>query len=130
MKEAVTILPVQSAARVRGLRWLVPSLADFLFGAFLIWLFVTGEGWKSLLGDGDCGWHIRTGDYILAQGHVPRVDIFSYTKPGQPWFAWEWLSDVTFSALHQDLGLKGVVLLAGVVLAATATILFQHTLWS
>src|SRR3954469_18894357 len=31
---------------------------------------------------------------ILKNGRVPATDIFSFTKAGQPWFAWESLSDV------------------------------------
>jgi hypothetical protein len=110
-------------------RLLFPSLADFLFSAFLVWMFVAGEGWKALLGDGDTGWHIRTGQYILERGKVPLGDIFSFTKFGEQWFAWEWGSDVIFATLHQYWGLKGVVLLAGVVLASAAALVFQHMIW-
>ncbi|MFX5960894.1 hypothetical protein ABTE72_19250, partial [Acinetobacter baumannii] len=44
-------------------RLAVPSLSDLFFAALLIWLFIAGgDGWKGLLLDGDCGWHIRTGE--------------------------------------------------------------------
>ena len=39
---------------------------------------------KGLVLDGDTGWHIRTGEYILQNGTVPHQDIFSYSKPGAP----------------------------------------------
>src|SRR6266481_3332257 len=86
---------------------LLPSLTDFFFGALLLWLFLGGGG-QSLLGDGDTGWHIRTGDYILEQHVVPHKDIFTFTRPNEPWFAWEWLSDVLFARVHQMSGVKGV----------------------
>ncbi|MBI3471162.1 MAG: hypothetical protein HY013_07385, partial [Candidatus Solibacter usitatus] len=121
--------PIGSGVRGIWSRLLFPSLSDFLFSAFLVWMFATGAGWKALLGDGDTGWHIRTGEYILDRGQVPHGDIFSFTKFGEPWFAWEWLSDVALAGLHRSWGLKGVVLLAGVVLATLAAILFQHMLW-
>ena len=74
---------------------LTPSLSDCFFVAIMMWLFVCGaSGWKSLLMDGDTGWHIRTGEYILAHHAVPTHDLFSFSKPDAPWFAWEWLSDV------------------------------------
>jgi hypothetical protein len=126
------VLTTTSIPTTRTHSWggmLLPSLTDFFFGALLLWLFIGGGG-KSLLGDGDTGWHIRTGDYILQHHAVPHKDIFTFTRPEEPWFAWEWLSDVLFAKIHQGWGLKGIVLLAGLLLCLTATILFCHMLWS
>ncbi|MGH9667252.1 MAG: hypothetical protein ACRD9L_22755, partial [Bryobacteraceae bacterium] len=110
-------------------RWLVPSLSDLFFVALLTWLFVAGQGWQELLADGDAGWHIRTGEYILQHHEVPRQDLFSYSKPVASWFAWEWLSDVLFALAFRAAALKGVVLLAGVVIACFATLLLQFLVW-
>jgi hypothetical protein len=110
-------------------RRLTPSFADCLFLSLLFWLFASGSGWTVLLGDGDTGWHIRTGDSILAQGSIPARDIFSFSRPGEPWFAWEWLADLIFALLHRFLGLKGVVLLSGVLIAASFTVLFRYSVW-
>ncbi|MGH9660648.1 MAG: hypothetical protein ACRD96_19010 [Bryobacteraceae bacterium] len=129
MLEAVQNPPIRFEAPVSGLKVLLPTLADFLFAALVVWQFVTGYGWIGLLGDGDTGWHIRTGDLILRTGSVPQVDPFSFSKAGQPWFAWEWLSDVALSLLHTALGLKGVVLMAGVVLGLTTMLLFRRMMW-
>ena len=109
-------------------RW-IPSLSEMVFVSVLGWLFLSGSGSMALLGDGDTGWHIRTGDYILANHSFPRQDLFSFSRAGQPWFAWEWLSDVTFALLHKAAGLAGVVLLAGVLIAATSAVLFRQMLW-
>jgi hypothetical protein len=109
-------------------RLLVPSHSDWLFAALMVWLFVAGSGWLVLLADGDTGWHIRAGEYILAHRQAPRADLFSFTKPGAPWCAWEWLSDVLFALAHRAAGLKGVVLLAGTVIACCLTLLFRHML--
>src|ERR1700749_1008442 len=79
-------------------RLLIPSIADLFFIALMAWLFMSGPfGWQGLLADGDAGWHIRTGEYILATHSVPQQDLYSFSKPGAPWFAWEWLSDVLFA---------------------------------
>ncbi len=129
MQGTITTVSADTAMRTGRRNLLVPSLSDVLFVAFMIWIFVTGEGWKGLLGDGDTGWHIRTGDYILQTGTVPRTDIFSMAKQGQPWFAWEWLSDVVFALLHRAWGFKGVVVLAGLLLTMTSTLLFRHMMW-
>jgi hypothetical protein len=92
-------------------------------------MFVGGGG-KTLLSDGDTGWHIRTGDYILEHHAVPRQDIFSFTRPAEPWYAWEWLSEVIFSTLHRAWGVKAVSMLAGLLVCSTATVLFGQMLWS
>src|SRR5262249_46848705 len=114
-------------------RWaeaLAPSLTELFFCAMLLWTILGASGIQSLLGDGDTGWHIRTGDYILARHSVPHQDIFTFTRPNDPWFAWEWLSDVVFASLHQMWGLKSVALLAAIVICATATLLLCHMMWS
>ena len=108
--------------------WL-PSLSDCLFISLLMWLFATGSGWSGLLADGDTGWHIRAGEYVLDHGRPPTQDLFSFSKAGQPWFAWEWLSDLLFALVYRQLGLKGVVLLAGAVVVLALTVVFRHMLW-
>ena len=111
-------------------RFLLPSIPDCLFVATIVWMFMlTGNGWSQLLLDGDCGWHIRTGEYILDHGAVPANDLFSFSKPGAPWYAWEWGSDVLYAALHRALGLKGIVLFAGAQIALFATILVRFMIW-
>src|SRR5438445_10386422 len=127
--QVLTTTSAPSTGSDRWTRILVPSLTDCFFAALLLWL-VLGGGGKSLLGDGDTGWHIRTGDYILEHHVVPHKDIFTFTRPDEPWFAWEWLTDVLFSQVHHAWGVKGVALLAGITLCAMATVLFCHMLWS
>jgi hypothetical protein len=103
------------------------SFLDSFYISLLIWMFAGGpNGWLGLLVDGDTGWHIRTGQYVLEHGAAPRVDIFSFSKAGQPWFAWEWLADVVMALLYSWSGLKGVVLLAGVLIPLASTIVFRQ----
>lgn len=122
---------VESVLENRWARLAIPSLSDLFFLAILVWLFVSGGGmgWSGLLADGDTGWHIRTGEYILDHGSVPRVDLYSFSKPGAPWFAWEWLSDIIVGGLHRVAGLKGVVLLAALVISFYATTLVRRMIW-
>jgi hypothetical protein len=120
---------IHPALRSPAGRLLIPSLSDLFFISLTIWLFVAGEGWKGLLLDGDTGWHIRVGDYILQNRRVPTTDLFSFSKPDAPWFAWEWLTDVLYSELFHIFGLKGIVLLAGLIIATTFCVLLRFMLW-
>jgi len=79
--------------------WLIPSIADLIFIAFLAVLVYTNLSVR-LLGDAGIGWHIRTGQWILANHAIPRIDLFSSSMPGQPWFAWEWLYDIAVGWLE------------------------------
>jgi hypothetical protein len=91
----------------------------------LIFIFAGMHGAKTLLGDGDTGWHVRTGEWILSHGRVPYTDLFSFTKTGQPWFAWEWLWDVIFAWLHQRWGMATVVVGSTLVIALTSALVFR-----
>jgi len=100
-------------------------MADVAFLMPLAFLFGGMKGARTLLSDGDTGWHLRTGEWILAHGRVPDQDVFSFTRPGRPWFAWEWLWDVLFGWLHLHAGLAAVVLANSLVLALTFALLFR-----
>ena len=102
----------------------LPSLADFAFLMPLAFLFARMNGVKTLLSDCDTGWHIRTGEWIIANGWVPVRDVFSFTKPDAPWFAWEWLSDVLFAKLNAFGGLQTVAMFAMLLLCVTFGALF------
>ncbi len=106
-----------------------PSLGDVVVAAMACQLLVAGKGWGSLLGDGDTGWHIRTGEWVLRNHAVPASDLFSFSRAGEPWFAWEWLSDVILALVHQYWGLAGVSFLAGGIIMASIMVLFHHMLW-
>ncbi len=110
----------------RWARLFVPSLSDLFFLATLCWMFMGAQGWTGLLADADVGWHIRTGEYILNHHAVPHHDLYSFSKPGAPWFAWEWLSDLIDAVVFRIGGLKGVVLTAGVIIAIFATTLIRR----
>jgi len=102
-----------------------PSFGDLAFLAPIALLFGHMNGARTLLSDCDTGWHIRTGEWIMAHHAVPVRDIFSYSKPGDPWYAWEWLSDVVFAWLNGHGGLRGVVLFSVLLLSLTFTLLFR-----
>jgi hypothetical protein len=104
-------------------RWIVPSVGDLIFVALLGVLVFTTLSVR-LLGDAGIGWHIRTGQIILATHSVPRTDPFSSTMAGQRWFAWEWLYDMLAGGLDTAAGLNGVVLLTALIIACTFSLAF------
>ena len=109
-------------------RWLIslfPSLTDFAFIWPALLLFVMLPGSSVLLSDGDTGWHIRTGEWIWQHKAVPTTDLFSFTKPHEPWFAWEWGWDLLFAGVHHFWGLGGVAFASVVILCAVSALLFR-----
>jgi hypothetical protein len=104
---------------------LLPSLTDFAFLMPIVFLFSRMDGVKTLLSDCDTGWHIRTGEWIVANHGVPARDIFSFSRAGDPWYAWEWLSDVLWAWLNSRGGLAAVVLFSILVIAITSVLLFR-----
>jgi len=98
------------------IRWFLPSVGDLFFVALVGVLVFTNLSVR-LLGDAGIGWHIRTGQIILATHAIPRVDPFSSSMSGHPWFAWEWLYDVLVGWLESATGLNGVVLLTAFIIA-------------
>jgi len=109
------------------MRFLIPTVADLLF-VLLLAALTLGPLAKGLLGDAGIGWHIRTGQLILSDHAVPRVDPFSSTIQGRAWYAWEWLYDVGVGAIHKWAGLNGVVFASAVIIALTFTLLFRMML--
>jgi hypothetical protein len=114
-----------SPSRPNPLVRALPSLTDLAFLMPVVFLFARMNGAGSMLSDGDTGWHIRAGDWILANGRVPDRDIFSFTKAGEPWFAWEWLWDVSFAWIHRLAGMEAVVLASILVIAVTFALLYR-----
>ena len=111
----------------RALRFLLPSVRDIIF-IFLFWSVLVGPLSNRPLADSDIGWHIRTGERILATRTIPRTDPFSSTMQGQPWFAWEWLYDLALGILHRACGPNGVVWLCAFLVAAIFALLLSQLL--
>src|SRR5262245_41249469 len=111
----------RSEVRVSPLASMVlPSLSTVVFAVTLLHVLFLSAGVTSLFRDSDVGWHVRNGEAILTTRAVPSVDSFSYTREGEPWFSWEWLSDVILAAAHQLAGLPGVAFLAALTIAVSA----------
>lgn len=100
----------------------LPSISDILFVIpFLCLSFYPENG---LLNDGDTGYHIRAGEFILDTLSIPRQDIFSLHSPPIPWTAHEWLSEVIMALIHRSFGLTGVVIFFSFLISLVYYLLF------
>lgn len=109
----------------RRRRWFRPDLALVASCVSLFYCLFLFHGYQQLFRDSDSGWHIRTGETILSTGTLPRTDPYSYTRGGQPWFAWEWGADVLMGAAHRAAGLPGVAMLYALGVAASVWLWFR-----
>ena len=72
-----------------------------------------------LLNDSDTYWQISVGRWIIDHGAVPRTDIYSFTKAGEPWMSSSWLAQVLLAGSYDLAGWTGPVALASASIAAT-----------
>jgi hypothetical protein len=102
---------------------LLPSIGNIIFVAiFFVLIFGSGNG---LLGDGDTGYHIRTGQIILKDWRIPSHDSYSFHAPALSWTAHEWLAEVIMALLFAWAGLTGVVVFFAFLLAFTHWLLYH-----
>ena len=102
---------------------LLPSIGNMVFVAVLfVLVFNSGQG---LLGDGDTGYHIRTGEIILQTWDVPKQDIYSLHVPPLKWTAHEWLAEVIMAMIFRFVGLTGIVVFFAFLFAMTHWLLYQ-----
>ena len=104
-------------------RRLIPSPGDMLFVLFLAGLPLA-RGWQAINTDGDLGRHLRVGREILEHG-LFFTDRFSWTMQGQPFVPYERLSEILFALSHRWAGFWGVLVLCGLVVAATIWLLMR-----
>jgi hypothetical protein len=106
------------------LRLFLPSLKDTLF--ILLFLGALISGPKMLNIDGDLPRHLLMGKYVIETGTPPAQEIFSYPYEGKPYVSHEWLAGVLYYLSYLLFGLNGVVILAGILIATTFTIIYSQ----
>jgi hypothetical protein len=100
-----------------------PSLADFVF-VVLALVVPLLRGGPLLNSDGDLARHLRVGEQILTHGLLHQ-DVFSYTKGGEPFVGYEWLSEVAYALVYRLGGLPLVAVACGILLGLTYAYLIQ-----
>lgn len=113
---------VQKRHAIRN--WLLPSLEGCLF--FAVFLGVVLFGQMGILGvDGDSALHLRLGNDMLTHGGPVITNTLTITGYGQPFLAWEWLSEMLFAGAWRLFGLNGVVALTAFIIALTSLLLLR-----
>lgn len=113
----------RTSQKINGSAPALPSLSNFWFLLLSIALLFIKPG--TLLIDGDTGYHIRLGEYILKNRSLPDHDIFSPLAPSSPWIMYCWLSEVVMAAVHRYFGLNGIVLSFAFLIAFIYSKLFE-----
>jgi hypothetical protein len=93
----------------------------FWLGVGVFGLLLINGG--ALLNDSDTYWQIAAGKWILGHNAMPRVDIYSFTKAGEPWISTSWLAQVLYAGTYELAGWAGPVILAAGSIAATFALL-------
>lgn len=85
----------------------------------LVWV------WLALcypLYDTDFWFHLRTGDWILANGRVPQTDLYTFSDADKPWIDLHWGFQVLVAALFRLGGVPLVTLVKATLLTLTVAI--------
>jgi hypothetical protein len=68
--------------------------------------------------------HIKTGDLILRDLALPRLDPYSFTASDHPYLVHEWLSAVVFSLVYRLAGVPGLTVFKFLLVLGSALSLF------
>jgi hypothetical protein len=105
--------------------WWLPTLGFFLFVAIELAMFINPD---RFFADPGVGRHLRTADFILETGRVPRADPLSFSKAGQPWVDYEWAFEATIGELNRAGGLGLVGAFATALFATTVLGVYRTVL--
>lgn len=104
-------------------RFFLPSISEIVF--LSVFLLLALQRGQALLQDGDTGYHIRAGEFIIQNWIIPQRDIFSFRNPPIPWTVHEWLSEIFMALVHRASGLTGTVIFFSFIIATTYLLLFR-----
>ena len=71
----------------------------------------------------DFWWHLRMGEIIVAEGRVPTVDRFSFTRAGVPWVDQNWLMQLAMLGVYRLGGLPLSIAFNALTITAGYTLL-------
>lgn len=71
--------------------------------------------------------HLATGNLSRSLGHIPTVDSYSYTAPGQVWTVQSWFVSLVYSHLGDIAEGSAIRLVNGFLVGAVVALLWQLT---
>jgi len=94
-------------------------------GAGVLALWAILEAGLRIITHSDLWWAMAAGRHVTRTHEVPTRDIFSYTFEGRPWINMEWLTQVLYYNVYENLGENAITLLRiGIIL-----IIFSLSFW-
>jgi hypothetical protein len=105
----------------------LPSIPATIFVGILAFTLFGFQ--ESLLNsDGDLARHLRHGQYMLQHRALIRLDPFSFSRPGEPFVAFEYGSQLVLALIHRAGGLAAVTVWAGILIGGTYALLARFML--
>lgn len=95
-----------------------PSAPDIIF-LLCAPIFAIGGAVRLTQSDGDLAAHLRMGDFILENRHIPAHSLGSYTAAADRLVLPGWLSEIIFVLLDRAGGLPLIAVVAGLIVAVT-----------
>ena len=83
-------------------------------------LFISAEQ------DPDFWWHLRAGRWMVENGRLPSVDLFTYTVPNHVWTDHEYLTEVLMWLVFSATGVVGISIAFGIITWAGFWILYRQ----
>lgn len=113
---------IQPDHLARRLPQLVAFLPAWAWVAAIVCVLVLIQS-NQVLFDTDTYWQIKVGQWIVDHRAMPQVDIYSFTKAGEPWISSSWLSQILFAGAYDYAGWGGVLMVTALAIAATFALL-------
>lgn len=79
------------------------------------------------ISDADFWFHLKTGEYIMHTGLIPRTEMFSFTYYGAPWLAHGWMAGVIFYAIYSRLSFNALIFIFAILTALAFWIVYKRS---
>jgi hypothetical protein len=76
--------------------------------------------------DPDFWWHLRVGRWMVENGRLPSLDLFTFTVPDHVWTDHEYLTEVLMWLLYSATGTVGVAIVFGLVTWAGFWLIYRQ----